>query len=310
MRSLRYPAATWKGGATTYGPQPTHGDGSTALVLHTTETVGMPGFSNGDTAPHLVYDPRGRSWTQLAEFNRYVGTMKGHSSGHWNCKAIQVEMLAYSDRNAAPATGTWVGDFTGQHYADLAALFAWLVAEGWVGLEVTIQPAGGWKYGTSSPYRLTPSQYAAFSGLTAHGAVPGNTHWDTGVLDLEYVYLLATGDNPPAPAPPPTTEGTPMWPMYETDGYSSPSGNGRTAWRDNVKVLQGMVRDAGGRADMDGKLGPGTIAEVARVTGIAVTNGIVTGDHGAKLNSMAAGGGGGLQPHTHSLPAGATGPIR
>jgi len=311
MRSLRYPAARWRGGATTYGPQPTHGNGSSALVLHTTETVGMPGFSNGDTAPHLVYDPRDRTWTQLADLNRYVGTMKGHSSGHWNCKAIQVEILAYSDRAAAGSKGIWVGDFTSDHYQDLAGLYAWLIAQEWVGLDLTPTPAGGWKYGTGSPYRLTPAAYAALSGLTCHGAVPGNTHWDTGVLELQLIWGIAVDGDAPPPTNPPGMERTAMWPMYETDGYTTPSGSGRTTWRDNVKVLQGMVRDAGGQADTDGKLGPGTIAEVARVTGIPVKNGTVTGDHGAKLNAMAAGsGGGGLVPHTHTTPAGVTGPAK
>jgi hypothetical protein len=195
MKAKRWPGASWHGGATTYGPLPDHGLTQVALVLHTTETVGMPSFQGGDTAPHFTYDPRDGSWQQWADLDRYVGTMKGHSSGgHANCKAIQVEILAYSDRNACPANGTWVGDFADRHYAALADLYAWLIGQAWVGVDLTPTPDGGWRYGAGSGLRLTEGQWAAFSGLTAHGAVPLNSHWDTGVLDLEYVWLLATED--------------------------------------------------------------------------------------------------------------------
>lgn len=200
----RYPPATWVGGATTYGPLPDHGKVNVSLVLHTTETKGVPSFGGGDTAPHLVYLPDTRAWQQWAEFDRYVGTMKGHSSGgHGNCQALQVEIVAYSDRSAASqAGGLWVGDLLDAHYQDLADLYRWLMAQGLVGLDLTPTPDGGWRYGTSSPHRLTPQQWDGFSGLTCHGAVPGNTHWDTGVLDLEHIWLRATEEQQPWPCIP------------------------------------------------------------------------------------------------------------
>lgn len=196
----RYPRASWHGGATTYGPLPDHGKQLLSLVLHTTETRGVPSFGNGDTAPHLVYDPRDRSWSQWADFDRYVGTMKGHSTGgHGNCQAIQVEIIAYSDRNAAGSQGLWVGDFTQEHYQDLAHLYRWLVDQGLTHWDLTPTPAGGWKYGTSSPHRMNSTQWDAFCGLTCHGAVPLNTHWDTGVLDLERIWDMAFSDDGQCP---------------------------------------------------------------------------------------------------------------
>jgi hypothetical protein len=191
MRETRWPKATWHGGATTYGPLPDHGAEAIALVLHTTETVGLPSFSNGDTAPHFTYDPRTSTWLQWATLDRYVGTMKGHSSGgHGNCKAIQVEVLAYSSSDV-PAGGTWVGDLTDRDYAELADLFRWLISQRWVGDDCTPTPPDGWRYGASSPWRLTDAQWWEFSGVTAHGAVPRNSHWDTGVLNLERVWAEA-----------------------------------------------------------------------------------------------------------------------
>ena len=185
--------------AKVYGPLPTHGFTAVALVLHTTETRGMPGFGNGDTAPHYVYNPTSREWTMFAEFeDGYVGTMKGHSNGgHSNCKAFQVEILGYSDGNHSP----WVGDFTEENYQDLADFYAWAMDRYGIGDAYTPTPGGGWLYGTSSPHRLTDAAYGELSGLTAHGAVPRNTHWDTGVLDLGLIHDLAMEEHVPGEAP-------------------------------------------------------------------------------------------------------------
>ena len=176
--------------ATIYGPMGDHGNDSYKLVLHTTETRGMPSFNNGDTAPHYVYDPTSREWTMWAEFwDGRVGTLKGHGTNHANDDAFQVEILGYSDPNHAP----WVGDFTDENYRDLAEFYYWAMQQYPIGDAVTPTPAGGWIYGASAPTRGTWDQYEAFSGLTCHGWVTGNSHWDTGVLDLERIHNLATG---------------------------------------------------------------------------------------------------------------------
>lgn len=298
MSATVYPPARWHGGATTYGPLPDHGRANVSLVLHTTETVGMPGFNDGDTAPHLVYDTRDRSWHQWADLNRYVGTMKGHSSGHWNCQAIQVEILAYSDKNPCPPNGWWVGELANEHYADLAQLYAWLIDEGLTGMDLHAEPVGGWLYGTSSPYRLNQQAFDLLQGLTAHGGVGGNTHWDTGVLDLTRIWNEATDGStlPPVPIPPPSQEGTPMWPMFYTDGFSNPSGSGRSEWRENVKVLQHLVNRAGGAVDEDGLLGNATLVEIGHLTGMTVDQ-TVTGDHANALTDLLPQGG--MVPHSH-----------
>lgn len=190
-----YPGSSneYAGKASTYGPLPSHGFTNVALVYHTTETRGMPGFNNGDTAPHYVYDPRDRTWYVWAEWeDGYVGTLKGHSTNHGNCQSYQCEIIAYSDQAAAASVGgIWVGDFTDDHYSDLAAFYAWAMDRYAIGDAVTPTPDGGWLYGTSSRYRMSDTEWNAFTGLTAHGAVPKNTHWDTGVLDLELISDLA-----------------------------------------------------------------------------------------------------------------------
>lgn len=186
------PANDYRKSAKTYGSLPSHGFTQVALVLHTTETSGMPGFQDGATAPHYVYRPQTGEWEMWAEYeDGYVGTLKGHSTGHYNCKAFQVEILGYSDSNHSP----WVGDFTEDNYIDLALFYRWAIERYGIGAVVTSAPDGGWRYGTNSPYRMTDDEWATFTGLTAHGAVPNNTHWDTGVLDLDLIHALATDDS-------------------------------------------------------------------------------------------------------------------
>ena len=175
-------------GATIYGPLPDHGFTEMKLVLHTTETAQEPSFNGGDTAPHYVYNPRTREWTMWAEYeDGRVGTLRGHSTNHANCMAFQVEIIAYSDNRYGP----WVGDFTDDQYQDLADFYSWAMDRYPIGASVTPTPAGGWLYGVSAPTRGTWDQYEALSGLTAHGFVQGNTHWDTGVLDLQRIHDLA-----------------------------------------------------------------------------------------------------------------------
>lgn len=180
--------------ATIYGPLPTHGRTKVALVLHTTETRGVPSFNEGDTAPHYTYEPfNGHRFIKFAEpSDGYVGTMKGHTTGgHSNCKAIQLEIVAYTSRAAAQSVDRddmWVGHFTDEMYQHIAGFYAWCQTMHGVEYNVTPQPADGWLAGTSSPHRMSDAQWEKFSGLTAHGAVPLNTHWDTGELDLQRIH--------------------------------------------------------------------------------------------------------------------------
>jgi len=150
--------------ATTYGPLPDHGKTNVKLVLHTTETVGMPGFNHGDSAPHYVYNPTTREWTMWAEYeDGYVGTLKGHTSaGHGNCQAFQVEILGYSDPNHSP----WVGDFTNENMEDLAEFYAWAMDRYGIGTDLTPTP-GRWT-GTGSAPTSPPCPQAAGSTVSRH----------------------------------------------------------------------------------------------------------------------------------------------
>jgi hypothetical protein len=173
-----------------------------ALVLHTTETVGWPGYKVGLTAPHYTYHPAAGAWRwHGATLDRRVGTMKSSftTGVPANEKAIQVEIVAYSSAlHARLNHGLWVGEFTDAHYAELRSFAVWVATQTMVDAHrYTPVPPGGWT--SSQVFRLAHDAWLAFDGITAHGAVPGQSHWDTGVLDLSRVAV------PKPPPPPPTT---------------------------------------------------------------------------------------------------------
>jgi hypothetical protein len=194
--------------ARTYGPLP-KGGLPLALVYHTTETGSWPGYNFGLVAPHYSYKATTREWRwHGAALTRYVGTMKSsrRTGTAANEKSIQVEIIAYSDRSKVDRSSRiWVGDFEDHHYQDLAAFAAWASEERGIRLDhVTSTPPGGWRAGSGSAWRLPRQAWLDFDGISAHGAVTGQTHWDTGVLNLDRIAHLA--QDPAAPPPPPTLE--------------------------------------------------------------------------------------------------------
>ncbi len=198
----RWSKATWVGGATTYGTLPDGGatDADVRLVAHTTETAGMPGFAGGTTAPHFVYRAATRTWTQHADIDRRVGTLKSSRTTGvlGNEISVQFEIVAYSDRALAGSRGgIWVGDFTDGHYSDLAALVSWLRDVTSMPLETAYGPSedfGSFQYGTRAATRMSKADWLAAGGiLTAHGAAYGQDHWDSGVLDLHRIIDLSGG---------------------------------------------------------------------------------------------------------------------
>jgi len=202
----RYPLAQWLGNGTEYGPLPDKGYGreDVRLVLHTTETRGLPSYSGGDTAPHYTYDPAADIWWGHADLDRRVGTDK--SAG--NPVSIAVEILAYSDRNAAASVdGLWVGDFTPEQYQAIADFGIWLQTGPWPELDlgnIVYGPTGdfaSWVYGSSAVTRMSWEEWDHFGGgLTAHGASPsGSTHWDTGELDLYLISAMIADGLEPEP---------------------------------------------------------------------------------------------------------------
>lgn len=180
-----------------------------AIVLHTTETEGLPSYSSDDDPdmeynPKLTIDTRRKIVYVHTDLDRRDGALRGtrrvfDDTGVWtvmNEKAINIEIIAYSDARIAgqrPDRRLAVRDLTDDDYEFLAQVVAWVKKAMNIGDDITPQPAGypGWRYGLDSPVRGTHEQWEQLDGLTAHGWVFGQSHWDTDGMDLVRIWTRA-----------------------------------------------------------------------------------------------------------------------
>lgn len=261
-----------------------------AIVLHTTETAVMPGYNGGAYAPHITINVKTREVTQHVRLDRRTGTLRGSSQvlkdtgvrTVINEKAVQAEIIGYSDRAVVYQYGgnrVWVGDFTDDDYNFLAEVVAYLKEVHGIGDDIHARPSGSsWSYGINSPHRLGAREWEALNGITAHGGVFGQTHWDTGVLDLHRIWTPAPKPEPkpePKPQPKPQPKPTPT-PEVDTvmtklptlrlnDGFKA----GRPERKPHVQRLQAILAIEGFVAantfknhTPDGLFGNGTLTAV------------------------------------------------
>jgi len=189
MPAARYPAATWKGdgqsgGSWTGGPY--------RVVLHTTETRTLPGYQGGATAPHLTYSPASRTWWQHTAMDRAARALRNNPGGVETNRrrAIQVEIICYSDRATAERVGgTWVGHLPDTAYQDLAAFCAW------TGVQAVWPERRALSYGQANAagFRMNAATWNDFGGVCGHQHVPENLHWDPGALDIARIVDLMKG---------------------------------------------------------------------------------------------------------------------
>lgn len=238
--SDRFPGAQWLGDGHEWGPLPDRGMTTLALVYHTTETEGRPGYNKGEIAPHLTVDPKTRMIWQHGNLSKRMGSMLGFTSAGVaaNDKSFQVEWICYSSKKIADDSRSrlWVGDWDDEMYGLAAEIMAWFVEHKGIGLTVHSPPLGGsWKHGAGSELRMAEDNWKDFAGLTAHGGVPGQVHWDTGVMDLtrirdEASALVSRPDAVVAPAP---ASGAGMFPLRLGDES------------EDVRFVKEIAREAG-----------------------------------------------------------------
>lgn len=233
------------------------------LVLHTTETVGFPGYGAGASQPHLtirLVGQTGLSVRQHQPLNIGARALLGVSTNTANC--VQVEQCMYSDKSLARSVGgLWVGDLSAQQLLTLGEFYAALC-------DLCGIPARG----LGGDRRMSQSAWLGFSEICGHVNVPQNSHWDCGALN--YVSALAQagaeagheaskpsrGETRPKPGPAHASK----WDRHGLT-YSE------------VKSVQKALNDhfkAG--LTVDGSYGPATIAAVKaaqRTLGVA-TDGI------------------------------------
>jgi len=156
------------------------------VVLHTTETETIPGYLNGEVAPHLTYDPANDRWVQ---HNSFViagrALFNGPGGGETNRQnALQVEIVCYSDKGIADKVdGIWVGDLEIDHIAAIRAFIDWCVDNYDVKLKWPGKQALSYGGANAPGFRMTMSAWEAFDGVCGHQHIPENYHWDPGALD-------------------------------------------------------------------------------------------------------------------------------
>ena len=191
---MRYPEAAWKGDGKSGG---SYVGKPFRVVLHTTETAGVPGYGGGASAPHITYVPKTRQWVQHTDFNTAARALRNVAGGVQTnrANALQVELVCYSAKNIADQSSSrlWVGDLTDDHYLDLRNFLSWVYANFDVSSTWPEKQAFSSRQANASGFRMTGTEWNDFDGVCAHQHVPENTHWDTGALD--WTQVMEQGDD-------------------------------------------------------------------------------------------------------------------
>jgi hypothetical protein len=213
------------------------------LILHTTETKGLPNYA---WPPHLTADlDAGRCWQHI-DFRLGAYALRssgGGKSPNKNARTYQVELIAYAEEVPAKGDG-W--------YQRLADLIAWFHES----LDVPLTyPEAGFEgpaaYGENGSRRMTWVEFSTASGVLGHQFAPGNTHWDPGKLDVARLASL-TGQ-------------TESLGKLETEPISaeivavSKDGVDLGPW---VAKVQALLVAHGHQVNIDGIFGPATDTEV------------------------------------------------
>jgi len=185
----RYPKALWigdgqSGGSYTSGPY--------KVVLHTTETRGIPGYNDGRYAPHMTYSPRSRTFYQHTEFTVAARALKNGAGGVQTNRdsALQLEIICYSNKSMAErVNGLPVNRLSHDNLDDIRDFILW------TGVDLSWPGRKALSYGQANAtgFRLSGPAWDNYSAVCGHQHVPENTHWDPG--DFDWDYLIGGGDD-------------------------------------------------------------------------------------------------------------------
>lgn len=193
----RYPYALWKGDGRSGG---SYTSGPWKVVLHTTETSALPGYSNGATAPHITYIAKSREWVQHTSFLTAARALvNGPDPVQTNRdSAIQVEIVCYSNKPLADKSSarTWVGDLTEANLDDIRQFLIWTNATFGVKLEWPGVQALSYAQANKLGFRMSTRKWDSWGGVCGHQHVPdANTHWDPGALDWDTLMTFSEEEN-------------------------------------------------------------------------------------------------------------------
>lgn len=186
MPAGRYPKAIWLGDGFVSG---SYSGGPWKIVLHTTETAGVPGYANGRSAPHVTYYARTRKFFQHIDFNKPARALRDPTDGvdQNGDQEIQLEIVAYSAEGVVdkyPNTGrVKVSELSADQLADIGGFIDWVSDEFGVKKKWPFRKATSYAGANAPGFRMTPAEYNKYDGILGHQHVPGNFHWDPGNLD-------------------------------------------------------------------------------------------------------------------------------
>lgn len=182
----RYPPAIWRGDGKSGGswyPE----TNPYRVVLHTTETAGLPSYNDGYSAPHMTYDPKRRIWYQHTSLDYAARALRNTIGGVQTnrSRALQVEIICYSARTIAEGFSSrlWVGDLPDTAYEDLRAFIAW------AGVEFGVRAEG-----PGHRRRMSAEEWNGYRGVCGHDNVPENTHWDPGAFSYTKLFDTKAGE--------------------------------------------------------------------------------------------------------------------
>lgn len=161
------------------------------IVLHTTEfdvssLANLKAVATRHFAPpHLWYRPVTRWKVQTVPLNRSAFALRRDSGDPQTNKAnaLQVEIVG---------SAATIGDLSDQalyHMAeDVIVPFIKYARSQGGDVELVFHGTPGLaegRYGENAPNRMSWNAWFGFNGITSHYGVPGQSHWDTGTLDVD-----------------------------------------------------------------------------------------------------------------------------
>jgi hypothetical protein len=197
----RFPGAIFKGDGSSGG---TYTGGPWKVVLHTTETAGVPAYLKKNKAgelksvhPHLTYHASERTWVQHVSLDTAARALRNDKGGVETNRdqALQVEIVCYSAKHIAeakPKSRIWVANLKSEHLADIREFLVFAHDEFGVELKWPGRQAFSSKQANAKGFRLGFDEWDQFGGVCAHQHVPEQDHWDTGALD----WATLLGDSP------------------------------------------------------------------------------------------------------------------
>lgn len=165
------------------------------LVLHSTETTGLPSYSNGGTAPDLTIDPWGETLKVWQHFRSVAMSAKAlRDTGGFaenRDHVAQVEIIGYSDPRQV-SSGKYLPTAPDEVLRRIAEVTAWFHVEWGIPLAKPTQPWPYYpnSYGKNNGARMSTAQFDAYSGILGHLHVPDSVHGDPS-LDIDKVLAFA-----------------------------------------------------------------------------------------------------------------------